>query len=90
MSIGILLRIKNKLGKSAFKIGLILLGFCILCYIISFAQMMLPINITAKGVLWFIFFGMAKTLQYTAIVIMGAEGMLRLKQMWKDRKQSSN
>lgn len=88
MASGILLSIKTKLGKSAFKIGLILLGFCILFYILSFAQMLLPISVTAKGVLWFILFGMAKTFQYTAIVIMGADGMLKLKKMWRERKQN--
>lgn len=88
MAVSILLKIKNKFGKSAFKIGLILLGICIVCYVLSFAQMLLPISLTAKGVLWFIFFGTAKTLQYTAITIMGADGFLKLKKMWKERKKS--
>ena len=40
------------------------LALCVPCYILSFAQMALPISATAKGVLRFILFGAAKTFQY--------------------------
>ena len=36
-------------------------------YILSFAQMALPISAAAKGVLWFVLFGMAKTTQYAGL-----------------------
>lgn len=48
--------------------------------------MLLPISVTAKGIIWFIFFGLAKTLQYTAILILGAAGVARLKAIIQRRK----
>ena len=41
--------------------------------------MLLPVSTTAKAVLWFVFFGLAKTLQYTAILILGTTGIARIK-----------
>lgn len=45
--------------------------------------MLLPISAAAKGVLWTVLFGLAKTFQYTALVILGSAGLARLKAMWK-------
>ncbi len=56
--------IKEWLASLSFHTGVIVLLLCIPCYILSFAQMALPISVEAKGVLWFILFGMAKTFQY--------------------------
>ena len=63
----------------SFKTGVIVLLACIPFYILSFAQMALPISATAKGVLWALFFGMAKTAQYGGITILGAEGVRKIK-----------
>ena len=52
---------------------------CLLCYAISFAQMLLPLSTTAKAALWATFFGMAKALQYTALLILGKAGVSRLR-----------
>jgi len=41
--------------------------------------MLLPISAAAKGVLWVIFFGLAKTFQYAGISILGVEGYRRIK-----------
>ena len=80
--------IKQWLGKLSFRTGVIVLLCCIPCYILSFAQMLLPLSTSAKGVLWFILFGLAKTFQYGGITILGVEGMKRLKLKWnKDTKQ---
>ncbi|MCQ2243303.1 MAG: hypothetical protein MJZ32_03485 [Bacteroidaceae bacterium] len=80
--------IKQWLSKLSFRTGVIVLLCCIPCYILSFAQMLLPLSTSAKGVLWFILFGLAKTFQYGGITILGVEGMKRLKQKWnKDTKQ---
>ena len=49
-------RIKLFLSRLSVRTGIIVLVVCVLCYIISFAQMLLPISTTAKGVLWFVFF----------------------------------
>lgn len=82
----IFLKLKNWLQKLSFRTGIIVLIICILCYIISFAQMLLPISVKAKGVLWVIFFGLAKTFQYTGITIVGVEGIKRLKSFIKKKK----
>lgn len=55
-----LLLIKSKLSSLSFRTGIIVLVVCGLCYIISFAQMLLPFSVAVKGTLWVIFFGLAK------------------------------
>lgn len=79
-------RIKNLLQRLSFRTGVIVLCCCIPCYILSFAQMALPISTAAKGVLWFVLFGLAKTTQYAGLTILGVEGIKRLKTRRK-RKQ---
>lgn len=75
-------RLKEWLGGMSFRTGVVLVAVCIVCYVISFAQMLLPLSVTAKGVLWFIFFGMAKTTQYAAIAVLGTTGVKRLRRWW--------
>lgn len=72
-------KIKHRLSQLSFRSGVIAALLCGVCYAISFLQMLLPISTTTKGVLWLIFFGLAKTLQYTALVIFGAAGVARFK-----------
>lgn len=67
------------LGRFGFKTGLTLAVICLLCYVVSFAQMALPISIGVKGILWAVFFGLAKTTQYAALIILGKEGVGRIK-----------
>ena len=69
----------------SFRTGVIVLCVAVVCYIISFAQMMLPISVTAKGVIWFIFFGLAKTAQYSGLLIVGVEGWRRIKSRFRLR-----
>ena len=71
--------IKQALNKLSFRTGVIVLLMCIPCYIISFAQMALPISVETKAMLWFIFFGLAKTFQYGGLTILGVDGWKRLK-----------
>ncbi|MBD5171911.1 MAG: hypothetical protein HDT02_01620 [Bacteroidales bacterium] len=80
-------RVKEWLGKLSFQTGVIVLLSCIPFYIISFAQMLFPISTSAKGVLWVIFFGLAKTAQYGGLTILGAEGLKRFKEYMKKRKR---
>ena len=82
----ILNRLKLWLSQLSFRTGIIMVIACVACYAISFAQFLLPISITYKGFLWIIFFGFAKTFQYAAIAVLGAEGIKRLKQWWKRHK----
>ena len=77
---------KRLVSKLSFRTGVIVLVFCLLFYILSFAQMLLPISATAKGTLWFILFGMAKTTQYLGLAIVGVEGWQRIKSYIRRRK----
>ena len=79
--------VKGWLARLSFRTGVIVLAMCVPFYIISFAQMALPISASAKGVLWFVFFGLAKTAQYGGLTILGAEGIRRLKAYWQRKKQ---
>ena len=75
--------LRQWLSRLSFLTGVIVLLCCIPCYILSFAQMALSISTTLKSVLWFILFGMAKTLQYGGLTILGVEGVKRLKQFFR-------
>lgn len=85
----ILGKIKTWLAGLSFRTGVIVLLSCIPFYILSFAQMALPISVEAKGVLWFILFGMAKTCQYGGLTILGVEGVRRLKAYFKKDKENT-
>ena len=80
-------KIKTWLQSLSFRTGVIVLLCCIPFYILSFAQMLLPISAAAKGVLWTILFGLAKTCQYGGLTILGVEGYNRLKNWIKRRKR---
>ena len=80
-------RIKLWLQSLSFRTGVIVLLCCIPFYILSFAQMLLPISAAAKGVLWTVLFGMAKTCQYGGLTILGVEGYQRLKDWLKRKKR---
>ena len=45
--------------------------------------MLLPISVSAKGILWTILLGLAKTCQYGGLTILGVEGYKRLKNKLK-------
>lgn len=83
-------RVKSFLGGLSFRTGVIILELCVPCYILSFAQMALPISATAKGVLWFILFGLAKTTQYAGLAILGVEGWRRVKSKFLRNKDTKN
>ena len=75
------LRIKGWLQSLSFRTGVIVLACCIPFYILSFAQMALPISVAAKGGLWTVLFGLAKTCQYGGLTILGVEGYSKVKSM---------
>lgn len=83
-------RIKNWLKNLSFKTGIIVLCLCIPFYIISFAQIALDLSYSLKGILWVIFFGLAKTFQYAGLLIIGAEGVKKLKSRWAKFHKSSS
>lgn len=73
------MKFRDWLKGLSFRTGLIVLALCIPCYIFSFAQAALPISLAWKGALWVIFFGLAKTFQYGGLLILGKEGVRRLR-----------
>ena len=79
--------VKTWLQSLSYRTGVIVLLCCIPFYILSFAQMLLPISTAAKGILWTILFGLAKTCQYGGLTILGVEGYKRLKARFR-RKES--
>ena len=79
MLLRVLNNIRHWLKSLSFRTGVIVLLSCIPFYILSFAQVLLPISITAKGVLWAVLFGLAKTCQYGGLTILGVEGYRRLR-----------
>ena len=82
--------VKHWLQSLSFRTGVIVLLCCIPFYILSFAQMLLPISVTAKGILWTVLFGLAKTCQYGGLTILGVEGYKRLKNKFRHNKSSIN
>ena len=70
-------KVKHWLQSLSFRTGVIVLLCCIPFYILSFVQMLLPISVAAKGILWTVLFGLAKTCQYGGLTILGVEGYKR-------------
>lgn len=81
------MKIKQLLQGLSFKTGVIILALCIPFYIISFAQMALSISTEMKGMLWVVFFGLAKTFQYGGLTILGVDGWKRLKAYFGKKKE---
>ena len=75
-------RINTFLKRFSFKTGIIIFSLCIPFYILSFAQIAMDFIYSVKGVLWVIFFGLAKTFQYAGLAILGVEGIKKLKVWW--------
>ena len=82
-------RIRAWLQTLSYRTGVVVLLCCIPFYILSFAQMLLPISAGAKTVLWTVLFGLAKTCQYSGLTILGVEGYKRLKSFFKRRRRSA-
>ncbi len=81
--------IRTWLKQLSFRTGVIVLLMCIPFYIISFAQMLLPLSVGTKGVLWAVFFGLAKACQYGGLTILGVEGYKRLKNKFRKQDDSA-
>ncbi len=76
---------KNRLRGLSFRTGIVALLLCLLFYVLSFAQMLLPVSAATKGVLWVVFFGLAKASQYTGLLIVGVDGVRRIKAWFRRR-----
>ena len=82
--------VKSWLHRLSFRTGVVVLLLCIPFYILSFLQMSWPVSVGMKSALFVIFFGLAKTFQYTGITILGAKGLKRLKDWFKSRSPKSS
>ena len=80
--------IKAWLAKLSFRTGVVVLASCVLFYLLSFAQALLPISAEAKSVLFIVFFGLAKTAQDSGLAIVGVKGWQRIKSWFRRKKQS--
>lgn len=80
-------KIKSVLERLSFRTGVVILALCVPFYILSFAQMALPISAAVKGVLWFVLFGLAKLTQYTGLTIIGVEGWQMLKSKFSKKRE---
>ncbi len=45
-------RFRGWLTQLSFRTGLVVAVLCAVCYVVSFAQVLLPISAAAKSVLW--------------------------------------
>ena len=79
--------IKSYLQKLSFRTGVIVLLMCIPFYFLSFVQVFFPVSTATKGILFTIFFGLAKSFQYGGIAILGKEGYKQVKGYLKQKKQ---
>jgi phosphoglycolate phosphatase len=66
---------KRWLARLPYWVGVVVTASCIPFYIISFAQLALPIGTEWKAALWTICFGLAKLFQYCGLAILGAKGL---------------
>ena len=80
--------IRQRLQTLSFRTGVIILLMCVPFYVLSFSQMLLPLPVATKGILWAVLFGLAKAFQYSGIAILGVEGYKRVKG-WFRRRESA-
>lgn len=79
-------KIRQLLSHLSFRTGVVVFSLCVPCYIFSFAQIALPSDLESKIVLWALFFGLGQVFQYTGRIILGAEGIKRLKRHFGRKK----
>ena len=79
-------KIKTWLQTLSFRTGVYIAAICVICYAVSFAQMLLPISVTAKSIIWTVFFGVAKAAQYSSLLILGKAGVQRIKKYLSPRR----
>ena len=78
--------IKRFLQSLSFRTGGMVLLSCVIFYLLSFVVLALPLSVGLRGVLWALFFGLAKSAQYGGLLILGAEGVKRVKR-WFGRSK---
>ena len=79
-------RIKSFLQGLSFRTGVIVLLSCVVFYLLSFGVLAMPLPVGLRGALWALFFGLAKSAQYGGLLILGAEGVKKVKR-WFGREK---
>jgi phosphoglycolate phosphatase len=79
-------RVKSFLQGLSFRTGVVVLLSCVVFYLLSFGVLAMPLPVGLRGALWAMFFGLAKSAQYGGLLILGAEGVRRVKRWFgRDR-----
>lgn len=68
------------------RVGVVILICCVLFYALSFVSFALPIALETQLILWTVFFGLAKTAQYVSLLILGKEGIRKIRDWFKRKK----
>ncbi len=79
-------RAKQFLQGLSFRTGAIVLFSCVIFYLLSFGALAMPLPVGLRGALWALFFGLAKSAQYGGLLILGAEGVKKVKR-WFGREK---
>ena len=79
MANGVIGYLKTRLQSLSVKTGVVVAFVCVLCYAFSFLQMLLPVSAVLKGILWVVFYGLAKACQYESLIILGKSGFSMLR-----------
>ena len=80
-------RVKSFLQGLSFRTGVVVLLSCVVFYLLSFGVLAMPLPVGLRGALWALFFCLAKSAQYGGLLILGAEGVRRVKR-WFGRDRS--
>ncbi len=76
-------RIVDFLKGLSFRTGVVVLGCCVAFYLLSFVSLALPLPLGWRGGLWTAFFGLAKAAQYSGLLIVGKEGVKRIRRKFQ-------
>lgn len=75
--------IKRRLSGLSFRTGVYVLILSLVFYVLSFVCLALPMPYYLKGLSWALFFGLAKTAQYSGLLIIGKVGVQKIKGYFK-------
>ena len=71
------------LSGLSFRTGVCVAVACIMFYALAFLCLALPFSYALRIGLWALFYGLAKTAQYSALLILGKAGVQKLKRLFK-------
>ncbi len=69
------------------RVGIALLLLCVVCYVVSlWGFWRSDVPLTDRGLRFVIFFGLAKTFQYSGLTILGVDGLKRIRAYFSSKK----